>query len=149
MVEGQPLGSRQTTTGLARTLECMWPIESRSTNYCESCSTAILASWRAGLTRISYASPSVERRFLQYLWLRCAAQERKNHMVQLSRPLQHWTAGLLAPQNRLSAESWLNQQTQYYLWHAEQRRKRLRVAKLAGREKSFFPLRACGHKIQT
>jgi antitoxin HigA-1 len=30
-----------------------------------------------------------------------------------------------------SAESWLNQQTQYDLWHAEQRRKRLRVAKLA------------------
>lgn len=30
-----------------------------------------------------------------------------------------------------SAESWLNQQTQYDLWHAEQRRKRLRVTKLA------------------
>jgi addiction module HigA family antidote len=30
-----------------------------------------------------------------------------------------------------SAESWLNQQTQYDLWHAEQRRKQLRVAKLA------------------
>jgi transcriptional regulator with XRE-family HTH domain len=30
-----------------------------------------------------------------------------------------------------SAESWLNQQTQYDLWHAEQRRKRLRVVKLA------------------
>src|SRR5713226_10094971 len=29
-----------------------------------------------------------------------------------------------------SAESWLNQQTQYDLWHAERRRKRLRVAKL-------------------
>ena len=29
-----------------------------------------------------------------------------------------------------SAESWLNQQTQYDLWHAEQRRKELRVAKL-------------------
>jgi addiction module HigA family antidote len=29
-----------------------------------------------------------------------------------------------------SAESWLNQQTQYDLWHAEQRRKQLRVAKL-------------------
>ncbi len=29
-----------------------------------------------------------------------------------------------------SAESWLNQQTQYDLWHAEQHRKRLRVAKL-------------------
>ena len=26
---------------------------------------------------------------------------------------------------------WLNQQTQYDLWHAEQRRKQLRVAKLA------------------
>ncbi|HUR00014.1 MAG TPA: HigA family addiction module antitoxin [Gemmatimonadaceae bacterium] len=30
-----------------------------------------------------------------------------------------------------SAESWLNQQTQYDLWHAEQRRKQLRVVKLA------------------
>jgi addiction module HigA family antidote len=30
-----------------------------------------------------------------------------------------------------SAESWLNQQMQYDLWHAEQRRKQLRVAKLA------------------
>ena len=30
-----------------------------------------------------------------------------------------------------SAESWLNQQTQYDLWHVEQRRKQLRVAKLA------------------
>jgi addiction module HigA family antidote len=31
-----------------------------------------------------------------------------------------------------SAESWLNQQTQYDLWHAESRRRRLRVTKLAG-----------------
>lgn len=30
-----------------------------------------------------------------------------------------------------SAESWLNHQTQYDLWHVEQRRKQLRVAKLA------------------
>ena len=30
-----------------------------------------------------------------------------------------------------SAESWLNQQTQHDLWHAEQRRKLLRVTKLA------------------
>jgi len=30
-----------------------------------------------------------------------------------------------------SAESWLNQQTQYDLWHAEQRRNRLRVSRLA------------------
>ena len=30
-----------------------------------------------------------------------------------------------------SSESWLNQQTRYDLWHAEQRRKQLRVAKLA------------------
>ncbi|HWF58902.1 MAG TPA: HigA family addiction module antitoxin [Nitrospira sp.] len=30
-----------------------------------------------------------------------------------------------------SAESWLNQQTQYDLWHAEQRRKQLQVTKLA------------------
>ena len=30
-----------------------------------------------------------------------------------------------------SAESWLNQQTQYDLWHAELRRKQLRVMKLA------------------
>jgi addiction module HigA family antidote len=30
-----------------------------------------------------------------------------------------------------SSESWLNQQTQYDLWHAERRRKQLRVAKLA------------------
>ncbi len=30
-----------------------------------------------------------------------------------------------------SAESWLNQQTQYDLWHAEQRRKQLRVIRLA------------------
>ena len=30
-----------------------------------------------------------------------------------------------------SAESWLNQQTQYDLWHAERRRKELRVRKLA------------------
>ena len=29
-----------------------------------------------------------------------------------------------------TAESWMNQQTQYDLWHAEQRRKRLRVMKL-------------------
>ena len=30
-----------------------------------------------------------------------------------------------------SAESWLNQQTQYDLWHAEQGRKQLRVVRLA------------------
>ena len=30
-----------------------------------------------------------------------------------------------------SAESWLNQQTQHDLWHAEQRRRQLRVTKLA------------------
>ena len=30
-----------------------------------------------------------------------------------------------------SAESWLNQQTQYDLWHAEQHRKQLCVTKLA------------------
>ncbi|MGH7856792.1 MAG: HigA family addiction module antitoxin [Candidatus Binatia bacterium] len=30
-----------------------------------------------------------------------------------------------------SAESWLNQQTQFDLWHAERRRKRLRVRRLA------------------
>ncbi|MBX9903356.1 MAG: HigA family addiction module antidote protein [Burkholderiales bacterium] len=30
-----------------------------------------------------------------------------------------------------SAESWLNQQLQYDLWHAEQGRKQLRVMKLA------------------
>jgi len=30
-----------------------------------------------------------------------------------------------------SAESWMNLQTQYDLWHAEQRRKQLRVRKLA------------------
>ena len=30
-----------------------------------------------------------------------------------------------------SAESWLNHQTQYDLWHAEQRRKHLRVSKFA------------------
>ena len=30
-----------------------------------------------------------------------------------------------------SSESWLNQQVQYDLWHAEQRRKALKVAKLA------------------
>lgn len=30
-----------------------------------------------------------------------------------------------------SAESWMNQQTQYDLWHAEQKRKELRVMKLA------------------
>lgn len=30
-----------------------------------------------------------------------------------------------------SSESWLNQQSQYDLWHAEQRRKELRVTKLA------------------
>ena len=30
-----------------------------------------------------------------------------------------------------SAESWLNQQTQFELWHAEQSRKQLRVTRLA------------------
>lgn len=30
-----------------------------------------------------------------------------------------------------SSESWLNQQTRYDLWHAEQRRKRLKVKRLA------------------
>ena len=30
-----------------------------------------------------------------------------------------------------SAESWINQQTQYDLWHAEQGRKQLRVSRLA------------------
>lgn len=30
-----------------------------------------------------------------------------------------------------SAESWLNQQTQYDLWHAERRRKSFRVRRLA------------------
>ncbi|EHQ53653.1 HigA family addiction module antidote protein [Ectothiorhodospira sp. PHS-1] len=29
-----------------------------------------------------------------------------------------------------SAESWLNQQSQYELWHAEQHRKKLNVKKL-------------------
>ena len=38
-----------------------------------------------------------------------------------------------------SAESWLNQQTQYDLWHAEQRRKQLRVVKLASAEKTPNP----------
>jgi len=31
---------------------------------------------------------------------------------------------------RTTAESWLNQQLQYDLWHAERNRKRLRVTKL-------------------
>ena len=30
-----------------------------------------------------------------------------------------------------TAESWLNQQTQYDLWHVERRRKKLRVVKLS------------------
>jgi addiction module HigA family antidote len=30
-----------------------------------------------------------------------------------------------------SAESWMNQQTQYDLWHAQKRRKELRVMRLA------------------
>ncbi len=30
-----------------------------------------------------------------------------------------------------TAESWMNQQIQYDLWHAEQKRKRLRVMKLS------------------
>ena len=30
-----------------------------------------------------------------------------------------------------SSESWMNQQTQYDLWHAEKRRKELRVSRLA------------------
>ena len=30
-----------------------------------------------------------------------------------------------------TAESWMNQQTQYDLWHAEQRRNRLRVMRLS------------------
>ena len=30
-----------------------------------------------------------------------------------------------------SAESWMNQQTQYDLWHVERRRKKLHVAKLS------------------
>ena len=30
-----------------------------------------------------------------------------------------------------SSESWLNQQTQYDLWHVEQRRKQLRVMRMA------------------
>ena len=30
-----------------------------------------------------------------------------------------------------SAESWINQQTQYDLWHAERGRKQLRVSRLA------------------
>ena len=33
-----------------------------------------------------------------------------------------------------SAESWMNQQTQYDLWHAEQRRKQLKVARLFARQ---------------
>lgn len=32
----------------------------------------------------------------------------------------------------ISAESWLNHQTQYDLWHTERRGKQLRVAKFAG-----------------
>jgi len=32
---------------------------------------------------------------------------------------------------KASAESWLNQQLQYDLWHAERNRKRLRVTKLS------------------
>jgi antitoxin HigA-1 len=32
-----------------------------------------------------------------------------------------------------SSESWINQQTQYDLWHAEKRRKDLRVSRVAGR----------------
>src|SRR4030081_2477977 len=31
-----------------------------------------------------------------------------------------------------SSESWMNQQTQYDLWHAEKRRKELRVSRVAG-----------------
>jgi addiction module HigA family antidote len=38
-----------------------------------------------------------------------------------------------------SAESWLNQQLQYDLWHAEQRRKKLRVRKLAARRSRQHP----------
>jgi plasmid maintenance system antidote protein VapI len=30
-----------------------------------------------------------------------------------------------------SSESWMNQQTQYDLWHAEKRRKDLRVSRVA------------------
>jgi plasmid maintenance system antidote protein VapI len=30
-----------------------------------------------------------------------------------------------------SAESWMNQQTQHDLWHAERRRKKLRVTRLS------------------
>ncbi len=37
-----------------------------------------------------------------------------------------------------SAESWLNQQTQYDLWHAEQRRKQLRVSKLAMKQGAYL-----------
>ncbi len=33
-----------------------------------------------------------------------------------------------------SAESWMNQQTQYDLWHAEQRRMQLKVARLFARQ---------------
>ena len=39
-----------------------------------------------------------------------------------------------------TSESWLNQQTQYDLWHAERRRKRLRVAKLVRVEASNMSL---------
>ena len=37
-----------------------------------------------------------------------------------------------------SAESWLNQQLQYDLWHAERGRKRLRVVRLSGARVSEF-----------
>ena len=37
-----------------------------------------------------------------------------------------------------SSESWLNQQTQYDLWHAERRRRKLRVTKLSRRPAPRF-----------
>jgi len=47
-----------------------------------------------------------------------------------------------------SSESWLNQQTQYDLWHAEQRRKQLRVAKLAPAWKTpNNPLQRTGTRV--
>jgi addiction module HigA family antidote len=42
-----------------------------------------------------------------------------------------------------SAESWLNQQLQYDLWHAEKTRKRLHVAKLSRLNGKYLPVDRC------
>jgi plasmid maintenance system antidote protein VapI len=52
------------------------------------------------------------------------------HLYVSAAVKQRFTHALPAIAFDTSAQSWLNQQSQYELWHAEQRRKELKVKRL-------------------